>query len=382
MKRPWPRSFTVEGLNLERLLRRAGEEGIQLLEVRRVKGRRLSGRVMEEDAPRLTALAEQGGWRIEIGRPLGLGHFAERLRRRWPTVLLCALAMAALITATQVMWRVEIEDGGVYLADIRQFLDEQGIHAPAWKQTVDLAALRDALEWRYPRVAWFECGWRGMTLRVSVLTGVADGTPLTHAGAGDVVASRDGVVVSVVIKAGTAQVKAGDVVRAGQVLIRGEERTSEDALRPVSARGAVMARVWDSASVCMKTTEVNTRYTGREETIHQVLLLWFPLWRLPPDSFEAQDVTVRELPLGGLFLPLTYRETIRREAAFTREQRNIAALKEEAAAAAMRRLRQKIGNHDVFVDKWVEYCMIEDEELEAIAIGERVIDIALRDRGG
>lgn len=87
------------------------------------------------------------------------------------------------------------------------------------------------------------------------------------------------------------------------------------------------------------------------------------------------------MPLGGLFLPLTYRETIRREAEFTRERRNIAALKEEAAAAAMRRLRQKIGNHDVFVDKWVEYCMIEDEELEAVAIGERVIDIALRDPG-
>lgn len=382
MKRPWPRSFIVEGLNLERLLRRAGEAGIPLSEVRRVKGRRLSGRVMEEDVPRLTALAEQGGWRIEIGSPLGLGHLAERLRRRWLTALLSALAVAALIAATQVMWRVEIENGGVYLADIRQFLDEQGIRAPAWKRTVDLAALRDALEWRYPRVAWFECGWRGMTLRVSVLTGVADGTPLTHAGVGDVVASRDGVVVSVVTKAGTAQVKAGDIVRAGQVLIRGEERTSEDALRPVSARGAVMARVWDGASVRMKTTEVNTRYTGREETIHQALLPWFPLCHLPPDSFEAQDVTVREMPLGGLFLPLTYREVIRREAEFTREQRNIAALKEEAAAAAMRRLRQKIGNHDVFVDKWVEYCMIEDEELEAVAIGERVIDIALRDRGG
>ncbi len=382
MKRPWPRGFTVEGLNLERLLRRAGEAGISLSEVRRVKGRRLSGRVMEEDVSRLTALAEQGGWRIEIGSPLGLGHLAERLCRRWLTALLCALAVAALITATQVMWRVEIENGGVYLADIRQFLDEQGIRAPAWKRTVDLAALRDALEWRYPRVAWFECGWRGMTLRVSALTGVADGTPLTYAGAGDVVASRDGVVVSVVTKAGTAQVKAGDIVRAGQVLIRGEERTSEDALRPVSARGAVMARVWDGASVRMTTTEVNTRYTGREETVHQALLPWFALWRLPPESFEAQDVTVREMPLGGLFLPLTYREVIRREAEFTRERRNVAALKEEAAAAAMRQLRQKIGNHDVFVDKWVEYCMIEDEELEAVAIGERVIDIALRDRGG
>lgn len=382
MKHPWPRSFIVEGLNLERLLRRAGEEGIPLLEVRRVKGRRLTGRVMEEDAPRLTALAETGGWRMEIGPPLGVGHLAECLRRRWLTALLCVLAGAALITATQVMWRVEIENGGVYLADIRYFLDEQGIHAPAWKGTVDLAALRDALEWRYPRVAWFECGWRGMTLRVSVLMGVADGTPLTHTGSGDVVASSDGVVVSVVTKAGTAQVKAGDIVRAGQVLIRGEERTGEDALRPVSARGTVMARVWDGASVRMATTEINTRYTGREETVQQALLPWFALWSAPPDSFETQDVTVREMPLGGLFFPLTYRETVRREAEFTREKRNMAALKEEAAAAAMHQLRQKIGNHDVFVDKWVEYCMIEDEELEAVAIGERVMDIALRDRGG
>ena len=47
----------------------------------------------------------------------------------------------------------------------------------------------------------------------------------------------------------------------------------------------------------------------------------------------------------------------------------------EAGLAALRALARRVGYGEVFVDKWVDYCMIEDEILEASAVGERRIDI-------
>ena len=45
----------------------------------------------------------------------------------------------------------------------------------------------------------------------------------------------------------------------------------------------------------------------------------------------------------------------------------------------MRILREKTGFDDDFVDKWVDYCMIEDEEVCAIVYGERIVDAASYD---
>ena len=48
----------------------------------------------------------------------------------------------------------------------------------------------------------------------------------------------------------------------------------------------------------------------------------------------------------------------------------------------MRIARENAGWDAEIVDKWVDYCMIEDEILEASAVGERRIDIGqARERG-
>lgn len=369
------RSFTIEGLNLERFIRQAGDQNIRLTRLRR-SGRKTSALVEEDALPLLMELAEQGGWRLTIGRRHGFGQLADLLKRRWLLVIALIAAGMCIAAASHLMWHVEIQDAGVYQADLERYLIERGIKPVIWKHSVDLAALRDALEWRYPKVAWVECGWRGMTLKITLVEGVAQGETLEHTGAGDVVALRDGVVDSVITVAGTAQVKAGDIVHKGQVLILGQERTSDDLMRPVAARGQVLARVWDGAVVRMSAQETSTVYTGKSEEVWMAACPWFSLWKPEPSKFDKEDVSVREIPLGGLFFPLTYRVETRLEAEYAAKPRDLEQLKAEAGIAALRLLRQKIGIHDDLVDKWVDYCMIEGEILEAVGIGERLVDIA------
>ena len=65
-----------------------------------------------------------------------------------------------------------------------------------------------------------------------------------------------------------------------------------------------------------------------------------------------------------------------------RKWRDLDEAKAEAGLAALRALARRVGYSEVFVDKWVDYCMIEDEILEASAVGERRIDIGqARERG-
>ena len=350
MKKLYGRRFQVEGLNLERYLRAAADSGIPLKGARRF-GRTLTGVAAEEHMAALEALARQGGWLFTPLEAVGANRLWERLRRRWP--------LAALLALTE--------------AGVRPFV---------WKSSVDTAALRGALEWRYPKVAWVEVGWRGTALCVRLVEGTPKGNTVDWHGSRDVVASRDGVIVSVVPVAGTARCKPGDVVRKGQVLIAGEERDGAETVRPVSARGTVMARVWDGATVRVSLREKQTEYTGKKLLRQTVRSPWFDLWGIEEDAFAQADIHAEELPLGGLFFPLWVRREECLEARITTQMRDLDEAKAEAGLAALRALARRVGYGEVFVDKWVDYCMIEDEILEASAVGERRIDIGqARERG-
>lgn len=371
----WKCAFKVEGLNLERFVRLAGEAGIALNSLKRHRGCILSGLAWESDIPALAGIAEQGGWRFAAGDRQGIGHAADVLRYRWFVAAACCLVLAGAFLCTQIMWRIEIIDGGVYEPDIRLALGELGIRTPMLRRGVDPGEIRDALEWRYPTIAWIECGWRGMTLTIRVVEGILPHTS-TAEGICDVVASRAGIVSSIVTRAGTPVVKPGELVKAGQVLIKGEERTAGGKLRPVAARGTVNARVWEAAAVETRLYGTQTKYTGDEHLVATIVCPWFSLWPMEDSAFETQDTSVRDTPLCTWGLPFTVHTEKRMEAEYSRVLLDEDQIRQEGARAAMQKLAERTGGEDSLVDKWINWSIIDDEILLSVAVGEMIVDVA------
>lgn len=106
--RPWLIAVTVDGVNLPRFLRRAGEMGLLLTGVR-IRGKHLSAFAREDDVPPLRMMAENGGWRFSVGNRQGTGRLMTWIRHRLALLSALMLGIGALIGASQVMWRVEIE---------------------------------------------------------------------------------------------------------------------------------------------------------------------------------------------------------------------------------------------------------------------------------
>lgn len=373
--RPWSIAFTAEGLNIERFIRRAGEQSIRLTGVRRIAPRRMAALVAEDCLPSLQEIALQGGWKLTVGSRKGAGRAAEWFHRRRLLAAGVTAAAIALFAASQVMWRVEIIDGGTYGADVRAALTEIGVTAPMLRSRVNIGAVRDALEWRYPRIAWFECGWRGTTLVIRPVEGVLPRTDGSYDGSCDVVAVRDGVIHNIVTRAGTPVVEVGEIVRKGDVLIKGEERTSEEGIRPVAARGSVIARVWEGATVRMPAEETVTKYTGSTETVWTIRTPWFDLWKMRECSFAQYDTAVSEMSFGGIFLPMVLHRETRMEAEISTMLREIEELEADAYEAALRKLHEKVGAEESLIDIWGNCSMIDAENIESVAIGEMLVDI-------
>lgn len=369
-------SFQVTGLNLEKLCRTLTDEGMPLLKAKRQGVKTMDCRCYESDLPAIRELAASKGWSISRVRPERLSRWAHRLKTRPGLWIGAALMAVLLIVSSQFVWRVEIQGAGRYQPDMAQFLSEQGVQRGAQAGKLDLPKLVQQLYFRYPAFSWFTATRRGMTVEIRCRMGVVqsggdeqEGQPL--------VALCDGLIERVETHAGTAKVAAGQLVREGDVLIEGIERTADEQTRAVAARGIVTARCWAQSRVSVPAYEWLSSQTGRETTYQQIVT---PLYCLPGEletpEYLSYDTEIRLLPIGGAFFPVTLKTLVYREVALEARERELEIVKKEAETAALRKLDALIKSDEI-VDKWVDYCMIESGELLAIATAELRRNIAV-----
>lgn len=375
--RPWLIGITVEGLNIGRFVRRVGEADIRLTQLNRRSAKRITALVCEADLPKLHQIAQDGGWQLQTGERKGLGFTAEWVRKRWILVMVAMIGGIALFLCSQTMWSVKVVDGGTYQADIKNTLEDMGIVPPMLRGQVDIGQVRQELEWRYPRIAWFECGWRGTSLVVHPVEGVLPRKETTTTDWNDIVASRDAIVHRIVTKAGTPVVKPGDFVQKGELLIKGEERTSNGEVKLVNAEGSVTGRAWLGATVEKSLYTRETEYTGNEQTVWTVRTPWFDLWQMEPCTFDTYDVAVSEQAIGGIFIPMKLYTETRLEAVITSVKEDIGKVQAEAEKAATRKLHEKLAPEESLIDIWGNCSMIDDEKVQAQAIGEMLVEIGV-----
>ena len=77
-------------------------------------------------------------------------------------------------------------------------------------------------------------------------------------------------------------------------------------------------------------------------------------------------------------MPIQVRRTTWMEAERSMIPMNQEEIRAQAGEIALRKLHEKVGYDEDFIDKWVDYSMIENGDSIATAICERVVDIAVR----
>lgn len=367
--------FTLSGLNLERFMNTLQKESIPLVSARRVDIRTLRCECYTADLPAIQALAQEKGWSLRDITPLGFSAFIAQIRARPGVLIGAVLALAAMLIASQFIWRIDVYGAEAYKADIAAFLKEEGLYIGMPKTAVNAAELEDALTRRYPKIAWFQVYVYHVTLVVDCTQGVPL-PELPKAEPGDMVAGRDGVVESVRVFAGTPLVKAGDIVRKGQVLIEGRERGQDEQWSPVHARGVVNARCWRTVKVELPIYDLVSAETG--ETVSQSLICtpWFSIPSQPQTpAYLGYNTYITLRPVVGAFFPV-YQKTLEwREVAMEYALRDVKQVEAEAVNAAFQKLENALRAYDI-IDKWVDYCMIEGSSLAVSATAEWQMDIS------
>jgi similar to stage IV sporulation protein len=196
------------------------------------------------DYRKIEEIGKKTDTKIKIVGRKGLSFFIIRLRRQFTLWGGVVIFIFGLYFLSNFIWNIEITtDKTLTPYEIRQKLFSYGIRPGIAKKKVNVYSLEDKMTKDNDDIMWFRARIEGAKLKITVVESMKPPMIANSVDQGNVVAKMDGEVVRIYTTAGTAVVKPGDIVKASQVLIKGEQG-KDGSTYSVHAQGNVIAKTF------------------------------------------------------------------------------------------------------------------------------------------
>ena len=301
--------------------------------------------IREQDVAAFYQMCESKGIQLEVGPSRGFPALFRKYKKRWGIPLGAAIFAVLTVVSCRVVWEVEVT-GNEKLEDkeIIRMLADYGFGVGTHFRGMDFDVLQNEFLLTTDEIAWISVNMVGTVAHVQVRENLGGKHPdNTSNGIANVIATEDGQIVEVQIRAGKAAVVINDVVRAGDLLISGVIAVGEDGLRYEHADGQVFARVSRKITVEIPKNQEKKVYTG-EENVRKTLIFFgkeIKLFGKSSIDNPTYDTILSEknfsLP-GGICLPILIREE--RDCVYTTESRTLS--EPEAYIEAMKQYRTEM----------------------------------------
>lgn len=243
----------------ERLINSCVGRRILVQEVRWC-GKGLTFRIPLRSLRAVRAMAREAGVRVRLAGYRGLPFLLRDLRPHAGFLVGAVLSLLALNGLAAPIWVVRVEGtAALPPAAVRDAALRAGLRPGTLRWRLDLDAVEGHILRSLSELVWADVELRGIVALIKV----AEREPLYFFAPGrtpgEVVAARDGVVVSILAVQGEAAVSPGQVVARGDVLLRPPQPSPGRA----GAVGVVWARVWYTGQAAVPLVWVQYRETGR-----------------------------------------------------------------------------------------------------------------------
>ncbi len=266
-----------------------------------------SATVSERDIARVRAAL---GGSVTVSEPLGLVGIYRRTRYKALTAVSLLVSFLLVTYLSGAVWDVRIE-GNTTLTDssVRESLAKCGFSVGKRWHSVDTAAIEAKLLSECRSISWVNINRRGTVAYVTVSeSDLPDEQGDSRTGYANIVATCDCVIEEITVVRGRAEVKRGDAVKRGDILISG---IIPDASGGgfTYAEGSVIGRVEEciSASVCREYAvrgEKSEKCAALSVKIFDFQLNIFKKYRNFGDEYVIiKEIDSFSLP-GGARLPL------------------------------------------------------------------------------
>ena len=232
------------------------------------------GCVFAKDYKKLKKPSKKAGLRIRVVQKIGVPFFISRYRLRLGIVVGIVIFLSVLTILSNFVWSIEIVGlENLERQEVLEILDDLGLRVGSYIPSIDVRKMKQRFLLASDEVAWVGININSSVAEVQIHERVdAPDFTVDNDKACDVVASQAGVVKYMEVYDGQPQVKVGEVVLDGQLLVSGIVEDKKGNVTLKHARAKILALVWEDTEIVI---DMERRYkidTGEKKVLNSLVL--------------------------------------------------------------------------------------------------------------
>ena len=348
--------ITIEGYYIERFINISRSKKYMMWNIKKCNEINMELNIEIKDFKEFCKIAKKTQCKIKIKAKKGLPFLIEKYKKRKVFLLFLCLIIFAIILSSNFIWNIDIiEENGENLENVMEDVKNAGLNIGKFKSKIDTKEIINKIRLNRKDIAWMGIELKGTNAIVKIVKASEKPDIIAEDEYCNIVSDKDGVITKINAQNGTANVKVGDTIKKGDILINGWMEGKYTGIRYVHAKGNVEARVWytKSKKIEYKTTEKEE--TGRIDTVYAMKINKFKI-NFPKklSNFEIYDTIETENKVrifSNFYLPISVIKTINKEQKLVDKTYSIEEAKELGTQELEQELMEEIKDIEKIVNK-------------------------------
>ena len=307
---------------------------------------------------------------------LTTGNIVTR-RMLQPILLLLITFILLIILSSNFVWNVEIqvEDNQV-IENIEEDLKNSGLEVGKLKSKINTKDIINKVRLSRDDIAWMGIELKGTNAIVKLVKSDEKPEIIDESEYCNIVSNKSGIITKINAQSGSANVKVGDIVNVGDVLINGWMEGKYTGIRYVHAKGDIEAKVWytKNKKILYNTTE--KQETGNIEKKYAIKFNNFQInLSKKLSKFKIYDTIETENKIkifSNFYLPISIIKITNKEVEEVQKTYELEETKNIGIQELEQELEQEIENKNSIVNKNIN--TYEDETGVEIYVTYEVIE--------
>ena len=300
--------ISVSGKFPERFLNVCANKGIFLSNATYLSENSVRVTISRNAYKYLSAIEEKTACRTEVLYEGGFPLLFKKYKKRVLLIFGPFMFVLSLVIMNCFVWEVEIAGSEkVSTKIIRENLETLGVKPGAFRFSIDQRYVKNEMLKKMPELSWIWVDSNSSKVIVNVRESVQKPDIYNYGDYCNIVAAKDGIISSSVVRSGTVLFDVGDTVLENDILVSGL-MLSERGIEPrfLQSEAEIYARVWYEKTKKFELFEEKKTETGRESKKRRVKAFGFeftPFWYKNNEFNEyTTETEVNKISIPGLSL--------------------------------------------------------------------------------